>query len=276
MMAYKTISWTIERENISCFSCKFLMLIFQICYFSISLIFPTLIVACTFPVLLIIVKAMLIINNGKELKKLGYIMTLSEGQMESFCQLGLQLYIIMEKPDRHPSNVQLFALEASILTLIMVQVNTYFAKNPLGFMDDLKRKLFIFPVFLLKNAFILGTSAFVASVSPTAFVINVSIYCAIILLIGFFRTTCTMFGAKKYICSNVFIGIIFFLYPLCLLAYATYISQERYYFYGNISSLLLDIILIVTGIIYAILASLTAYFTSEKSRKMTLLYPIHV
>ena len=211
MMAYKTISWTIERENISCFSCKFLMLIFQICYFSISLIFPTLIVACTFPVLLIIVKAMLIINNGKELKKLGYIMTLSEGQMESFCQLGLQLYIIMEKPDRHPSNVQLFALSASILMLIKVQVNTYFAKSPSEeFMDDLQRKLFIFPVFLLKNAFILGTSAFVASVSPTAFVINVSIYCAIILLIVFYRTTCTMFGAKKYICSNVFIGIIFF------------------------------------------------------------------
>ena len=44
----------------------------------------------------IILKLIPITNDGNELKKLSEVMTFSEGQMESFFSLGLQLIIIMK------------------------------------------------------------------------------------------------------------------------------------------------------------------------------------
>ena len=115
----------------------------------------------------IILKLIPITNDRNELKKLSEVMTFSEGQMESFFLLGLQL-IIMKNPYRFPSKFQFFSMSTS-----NVMIYTYFSKSPCSnFKDDLKRKLSICPVFLIKIAFLLRTGAFF---------INLSFYCASII-----------------------------------------------------------------------------------------------
>ena len=54
----------------------------------------------SFPVLLLVVKFISIFHNGVEWKKLDDLMTLCEGQLESYLQLGLQTYIICVRADR--------------------------------------------------------------------------------------------------------------------------------------------------------------------------------
>ena len=53
-----------------------------------------------FPVLLLLVKFLSIFHQGNEWKKLNDLMTLCEGQLESYLQLGLQSYIICVIADR--------------------------------------------------------------------------------------------------------------------------------------------------------------------------------
>ena len=242
------------------------------------LLIPTLIFACIFPLLQIIVKLMLIVNNGTELKKLGEVLTFSEGQMESFFSLGLQLIIITRNPYRFPSDFQFFALSTSIVMLVTVQVNTYFSNSPCSnFKDDLKRKLSICPVFLIKNAFLLSTGAFVASVSPNAFLINLGFYCASIIFQKMTRScNRTILDLDITFIINVFICIAFIIYRLILLGFAMKWTQGRYYFHGYIYSSNLGIMLYVTGGIYFILAFFTYKYTSNQELRITLLSAIYL
>ena len=221
---------------------------------------------------------MLIFNDGTELKKLGQVLTFSEGQMESFFSLGLQLIAIARSPYRFPSNFQFFALSTSTVMLLTVQVNTYFSKSPCSnFKDDFKRKLYIVPVFLIKNAFLLGSGGFIASASPMSFFINLGFYCISVIFQKATRScNVTMCGFNIIKCVNVLICITFIAYRLVLLSLAMYWTQGNYYFYGYISSLNLGITILVTGAIYFILALLTCIFTSNQSLKMTLLSPIYL
>jgi hypothetical protein len=54
----------------------------------------------SFPILLLVVKFVSIFHNGSEWKKLDDLMTLCEGQLESYLQAGLQTYIICVRADR--------------------------------------------------------------------------------------------------------------------------------------------------------------------------------
>ena len=56
-----------------------------------------------FPFILLLVKFVAIFNDGPELTRLKTMVSLCEGQIESFLQLGLQLYIILHRADRRPS-----------------------------------------------------------------------------------------------------------------------------------------------------------------------------
>ena len=53
-----------------------------------------------FPVLLLLVKFISIFHKGDEWKKLNDLMTLCEGQLEAYLQVGLQTYIICVRADR--------------------------------------------------------------------------------------------------------------------------------------------------------------------------------
>lgn len=267
-------SKTITMRNINCISLELL-----------TVITGTLIAVCTFPGLLLIVKAILVVNNGKELKRLGDAMTYSEGQFESFCQIGLQLFIIMVKPDRYPSSFQLFALSASILMLIKVQSYRYFSMSPCS----TAQKFLIVPAFIFKNAYILGTGAFIASVNFWIFLINIGIYYTVSLSFRQITKLCKsptsppssdISDSNKGVCDtyverlNIVIGIIFIIVRLALVVYGMF--QDRYYFYGNLSSVPLGIILIIIGAIYAILTYFANKQTSIESQKMILLYPIYL
>ena len=270
MIAYETIT----MRNIRSFSLEL-----------VTVLISTLIAVCTFPGLLLIVKAILVVNNGKELKRLGDAMTYSEGQFESFCQIGLQLYIIMVKPDRYPSSFQLIALSASILMLIKVQSYRYFSMSPC----TADQKFLIVPAFIFKNAYILGTGAFIASVDYRIFFINVGIYYLVSLSFRQITKMCKsptsppssdISDSNEGVCntyverSNICIGIFFIIVRLALVVYAMF--QDRSYFYGNLSSIPLGIILIVIGAIYAILTYFANKRTSIESQKMILLYPIYL
>ena len=57
----------------------------------------------SFPIILLLVKFLAIFNQGTQMNRLKNFVSLCEGQIESFLQLGLQLYIILERSDRKPS-----------------------------------------------------------------------------------------------------------------------------------------------------------------------------
>ena len=57
----------------------------------------------SFPIILLLVKFLAIFIQGTQMNLLKNLVSLCEGQVESFLQLGLQLYIILEKSDRKPS-----------------------------------------------------------------------------------------------------------------------------------------------------------------------------
>ena len=69
-----------------------------------------------FPFMLITVKAVALFNNGIELHKLSDTLTFAEGQVESLCQTGLQLYIIFKRDDRN---------EKKLVEFFLVSVSTY-------------------------------------------------------------------------------------------------------------------------------------------------------
>ena len=56
-----------------------------------------------FPFILLLVKFVAIFNDGPQLTHLKTMVSLCEGQIESFLQLGLQVYIILYRSDRRPS-----------------------------------------------------------------------------------------------------------------------------------------------------------------------------
>ena len=220
-------------------------------------------------------------------------MTYSEGQFESFCQIGLQLYIILANPYRYPSIYQFICLSVSILMLITVQSYRYFSMSPCSTVQ----KLLIVPAFIFKNAYILGTGAYIASVSTTVFFINIAIYYFVSIFFREISKKCKRLPStsspsppsndisdgNNCVCDitwfnievlNTLIGILFILVRLGLVVYAMF--QDRYYFYGNIHSIPLGIVLIVIGAIYAILTYFANKRTSNEPQKMILLYPIYL
>ena len=70
------------------------------CCYLIAIIIALMALIPSFPVLLLVVKFISIFHNGVEWKKLDDLMTLCEGQLESYLQLGLQTYIICVRADR--------------------------------------------------------------------------------------------------------------------------------------------------------------------------------
>ena len=77
----------------------------QLCRPLLNLCLPLLLLPLipSFPIILLVVKFLAIFYQGTQMNRLKNFVSLCQGQIESTLQLGLQLYIILERSDREPS-----------------------------------------------------------------------------------------------------------------------------------------------------------------------------
>ena len=167
------------------------------------------------------------------LTRLNNILTFAEGQIESFFQLGLQIYIIFSRADRQPSLIQMITLPASALMLVRVQVNSFYAKvDAASTVEDIKRKLFMAPIFLFKSIFFLGSSMLVAVINPTMFLIHLIAY---LIVIGILGLALRQFSKKEWY-RKLFIifVIVIFSWPLILTIWAMEAVKNSFEDYAHI------------------------------------------
>ena len=108
----------------------------------VCLFFPCLVL---FPLLLVLVKLVCLINPGLEWKRLNARMTGIEGSYESAFQTILTLFIIFTRADRQPSIVQIASLVASFGMLTKTAIADYLSpKQPLKLKDELKATASLF------------------------------------------------------------------------------------------------------------------------------------
>ena len=130
-----------------------------------------------FPVLLLLVKLISIFHKGDEWKKLNDLMTLCEGQLESYLQVGLQSYIICVRADREPSLIQVLSLAASMLMILYSQSNAWYAAKPENnLVQDIARKLALSLVLLMPNLAVLGVGVIIV-VMRTWYIFTIAGYC---------------------------------------------------------------------------------------------------
>ena len=186
-----------------------------------------------FPLLLISVKILCLFHNGAELTRLNNILTFAEGQIESFCQLGLQIYIIFSRADRQPSLIQIITLPASALMLVRVQVNSFYAKvDAASTIEDIKRKLFMAPIFLFKSIFFLGSSMLVAIINPIVFLTHLIAY---LIVTGLLVLALRQFSKKEWY-QKIFLifVLVIFSWPLGLTIWAMEAVKNSFEDYAHI------------------------------------------
>ena len=107
-----------------------------------------------FPLALILVKFVCLINPGSEWKRLNARITGLEGAWESACQSILTLFIIFTRADRQPSNVQIASLIASFAMLTKAAIADYLSpKQPMELKEELKATANLLPLFLSNGVF---------------------------------------------------------------------------------------------------------------------------
>ena len=186
-----------------------------------------------FPLLLISVKILCLFHNGAELTRLNNILTFAEGQIESFCQLGLQIYIIFNRADRQPSLIQMITLPASALMLVRVQVNSFYAKvDAASTIEDIKRKIFMAPIFLFKSIFFLGSSMLVAVINPIVFLTHLIAY---LIVTGLLALALRQFSKKEWY-QKIFLifVLVIFSWPLGLTIWAMEAVKNSFQDYAHI------------------------------------------
>ena len=124
---------------------------FAQCPLYVCLMLPCLIL---FPLLLILVKLVCLINPGPEWKSVNTRITGMEGSLESAFQTILTLFIIFSRADRQPSSVQIASLMASFAMLTKTAIADYLSpKQPLKLKDELKATASLSLLFLSNGAF---------------------------------------------------------------------------------------------------------------------------
>ena len=118
---------------------------------SFCLVLPCVIL---FPVALISVKVVCLVNPGSGWKRLNARLTGLEGAWESACQTILTLYIIFTRADRQPSSVQIASLVASFAMPTRTSIADYLSpKLPMELKDELKATATLLPLFLSNGVF---------------------------------------------------------------------------------------------------------------------------
>ena len=116
-----------------------------------------------YPLLLIVVKFVSIFHHGVQWQKLNNFMTLFEGQIEGYLQVGLQSYIVCSRADRVPSAPQIIALVTSVIMIILAQAKAWYANQPeISVVADIKRKIVIAVLMLIPNLAVFGSGLIIA------------------------------------------------------------------------------------------------------------------
>ena len=124
---------------------------FAQCLLYVCLMLPCLIL---FPLLLILVKLVCLVNPGPEWKSVNTRITGMEGSVESAYQTILTLFIIFSRADRQPSSVQIASLMASFAMLTKTAIADYLSpKQPLKLKDELKATASLSLLFLSNGVF---------------------------------------------------------------------------------------------------------------------------
>ena len=122
----------------------------------LAVLFFLLTYPCTllFPVILILVKLISLVNPGLEWKKLNARITGYEGSWESSLQMILTLFIIFTRADRVPSSIQIASLVASIVMITKTAIADHLSpKQPMKLEDEVKATLGLLPLFLSNAVF---------------------------------------------------------------------------------------------------------------------------
>ena len=100
-----------------------------------------------------LVKVVRLINPGPEWKRVNTRMTGMES-FESTYQTILALFIIFTRADRHPSDMQLASLVASLAMITKTAIAEQLSlKQPMKLMDELKATATLFPLFFSNAVF---------------------------------------------------------------------------------------------------------------------------
>ena len=117
-----------------------------------------------FPLIVILTKGARLVNDGPEMKKLEARVTDREGSFESTLQFGLQLFIVMTRKDRLPSNLQWVTIATSFIMLDKAGLQSYlmFDKQSPDLKSTVEKIAALLPMFITANAFKLGSGALLA------------------------------------------------------------------------------------------------------------------
>ena len=107
----------------------------------------------TFPVVLLLVKLVGLINPGPEWKKMNIRLTSIEGDVESSFQLLLTFFVIFTRADRTPSGWQVASLIASIVMVTKTAIAEHLSEKQMSTKEELKATESLLLVFLSNGAF---------------------------------------------------------------------------------------------------------------------------
>jgi len=138
----------------------------------------------TFPIILLSIKFISIFNHGSEWKKINDVVSMFEGQVEAYLQVGLQCYIIIQRPDRAPSSIQITALCTSCLMILVGQANAWYANNPeTSLIEDIKRKIAIAVLLVIPNVTVIGGALILITSLFAPFFFILIIFLAVVLML---------------------------------------------------------------------------------------------
>ena len=147
----------------------------------------SLVIGPFFPLVIIAVKTISLLNPGEHWKRFSTRVTAAEGTWESTFQILLQLYVIFNSP-RTPATKQLLTITASLVIVIKDGIEDYLLDQPPmdGFQDTVKKMGVLFPMFLANIVFKLGCWAVLATLLRFWFPLIPIAVIIIALLIGTF------------------------------------------------------------------------------------------
>ena len=107
-----------------------------------------------FPLVLVLIKLVCLLNPGPEWKRLNIRMTGFEGSWESSCQTILTLFIFFTRTDREPSSVQIASLVVSFTMITKTAIADHLSvKQPMELKDELRATATLLPLFLSNGVF---------------------------------------------------------------------------------------------------------------------------
>ena len=107
-----------------------------------------------FPLALVLVKIVCLVNPGPEWKRLNLRLTGFEGSWESSCQTILTLFIFFTRTDRQPSSVQLASLVVSFAMITKTAIADYLSqKQAMELKDELIGTMTLLPLFFTNGLF---------------------------------------------------------------------------------------------------------------------------